>query len=188
MSAVDWDLIKREYCAGGLSLRDIAKAHNEANPSATISHVSISTHAEENGWERSLKGRIRARAETLIQRAEEIKPGLEEAEDTEVIEANAQRLVTIRSDHRKDIARLKALGRRVMAHLESLSDEEIAGSDRMLKSAVDTLKAYVALEREAYNINEAPETVEDNAPLDRTEIARKVAFMLTREAIEKAKV
>jgi hypothetical protein len=187
MSAVDWDLVKREFCAG-LSLREIARVHNEANPGATVSHVSVDKRAKAEGWGRDLKEAIARKAEAMVQRAAEIRVGLDEATETEVIEANAERIAIVRGSHRRLVTRLRAQFDLMLKEFEQLPEGGRLSEEKAFKSMCEDAKTIIGLERQAYSVDSAPETVEDSAPLDRTEIARKVAFMLTREAIEKAKV
>jgi len=44
----------------------------------------------------------------------------------------------------------------------------------------DTLKTVIALEREAWGLATAPDKPADDAPPDRLDVARRVAFMFAR--------
>lgn len=117
---VDWAAIQREYEAGQLSLRAIAKAHG------LRSHSPIIKRAQENGWSRAkLSSRVKTRVqEKLIETdATEARPttatnarGLDE---DETIEAAAERGLQVVKSHRQDIARARDLVARMLGELDA---------------------------------------------------------------------
>lgn len=112
---IDWERIELDYRAGVLSVREIAAQHG-------ITHGAINKRAKRDGWDRDLSAKIKAKADTLVSKAEVSKEVSAEKADTErrTIESNAQAIADIRIGHRKDISRLKSL---VMALLKQLEDE-----------------------------------------------------------------
>jgi hypothetical protein len=181
--------VRLDYEAGILSLREVAKAHSTKDRS--FSHVTLKTFAEANGWTRNLKARIHAKAEEKAQReiAREQNPGLDAATEREVIEANAERIAQVRGEHRHDIKRARDLVLKLFKELEEA--ESLLELDRTLKLAVESLRSVVDMEREAYGMAkgaaEPPPPADGEDNVDLKELARGVAFMLTRAVIQKAK-
>lgn len=172
---IDWDAIEPDYCAGVLSLREVALKHG-------CSHVGLMKTAKERGWVRSLAAKIQAKAEAMVTTAvttpvTSMSPVTERA----VIDANAALVATIRSEHRRDIGRARALVGRLLGRIESLVEspelfEELGEAmkspgvrqDRLqliyrkvidlpqnikgLKELSEALRMLFALEREAYGI------------------------------------
>lgn len=175
--AIDWQAIELDFRAGVLSLREMAGAHG-------VSHVSIKKHADKAGWTRNLKAKIQAKADALVNRtlATSGLTGQAGADERTIIEANAQRIAQVRSEHRKDINRMRSLGTALLAELEGQTFDTVyiselgelmrnpddSGADRlneiykkitstpgridMAKKLVETTKSVIAMEREAYNI------------------------------------
>jgi len=97
-SKVDWERVECDYRAGSLSLRDMAAIYG-------VSHTAIRKRANKYCWDKDLKPKINARADTLVSRAEvsgEVSNTKLETEQ-EVINANATAIANIRLSHRKDI-------------------------------------------------------------------------------------
>ena len=59
----DWERIEQLYRAGLLSVREIAA-------SCGVSHTAIQKKAKAGGWERDLKAKINAKADSLVAKAE----------------------------------------------------------------------------------------------------------------------
>lgn len=174
----DWELIERDYRAGILSVREIAASHG-------VSHPAILKRAKRDGWDRDLAPRIQARADALVTKmavTAEVT-AKQRVTEREVIEANAERIAKVRSEHRGDINRMRTLGLTLLGELESQSanpedleklgellrapDER--GTDKLndlyhkiistpgridgAKKVAETLKIAIGLEREAYGID-----------------------------------
>jgi hypothetical protein len=181
--------VRLDYEAGILSLREIAKAHSTDGRS--FSHVTLKNFAEASGWSRNLQPKIHAKATEKVHRAiaREQDPKLDAATEREVIEANAERIAQVRGEHRHNINRARKLVLKLFGELEGA--ESLLELDRTLKVAIDSLRSVVDMEREAYGMAkgaaEPPPTGGDDDPVDLKELARGVAFMLTRAVIQKAK-
>lgn len=113
----DWERIEQLYRAGLLSVREIAV-------SCAISHTAINKRAKAEGWERDLKAKIRAKADSLVSKAEVSTQVSTEALVTErgIVEANAQVIASIRIGHRTDIGRSRRLANKLLDELEGLTD------------------------------------------------------------------
>jgi hypothetical protein len=200
--------VRVDFEAGVLSLREVAAKHSADGQ--TISHATVANWAKRFGWSRNLKSTIRRKAEEKLQRDLARAASTPEAKLTEsrVIEANATRIAQVRGEHRADIQRARALTLKLFEALEAqLSEELRAAADALAKDPasapkinvqlmasvnkqlIDALAKAIELERDAYGINdnipEAP--LADDRPIDRRELARHVAFMLTREALDQAR-
>lgn len=117
----DWEKIELDYRAGVKTLRQIAEEHG-------ISHVAINKRAKKDGWSRDLSGKIAARVEDLVTKEVVTKSVTSEARVTEreIIDANAQAIVSVRIAHRRDIQRSRGI---TMALLEEL--ERQTGTDNV---------------------------------------------------------
>jgi hypothetical protein len=161
--AVDWERIETDYRAGLMSLREIAAA----NPGP--SHVAIKRRADREGWTKDLSGKIAAEAERVVTR-KAVTDG-RVVTDKVVVEVNASAVAEVRLAHRADINRYRNLATRLLDELEAETarpesqasdnpDERLphkatlASRIANLRTASDTLRTLVALEREAWNIAE----------------------------------
>ncbi|WP_286974305.1 hypothetical protein [Pseudomonas sp.] len=176
---VDWEKIEHQYRVGLLSVREIAKAHG-------TSHTNINRRAKREGWDRDLKARVLARAETIVSRREcstrcsTISPETEK----QLIENGATVIADVRMSHRTDIARSRRLATALLAELEGMTEGRelfaqlgdllaspddngqdklndlyhkviaLPGRSKVMKEMSDTLKTLIALERQAYNLDE----------------------------------
>lgn len=113
----DWERIEQLYRAGVLSVREIAA-------SCGVSHTAINKRAKTNGWDRDLKAKIQAKADSLVSKAEVSTQVSTEALATErgIVEANAQVIASIRIAHRTDIGRSRRLANKLLDELEGLTD------------------------------------------------------------------
>lgn len=190
----DWELIESLYRAGVLSVREIATSQG-------VSHTAIQKKAKTGSWERDLKAKIKAKADSLVAKAEVATKVATEKLATEkgIVDGNAQVVADIRMAHRGDIGRNRRLALKMMEELEALTDnrelfaqlsELIAGVEegedgtsdayekmqqafrgalslpgrvKMSKDLSETLRVLIALERQAYGIDEgsSEESYED---------------------------
>ena len=120
--APDWEKIEADYRAGILSLREIAEAHPGVN------HVAITRRAKREGWSRDLSAKIRAKADALVtdHAVTADVTAQRHVSEREIIDANAQAIVSVRLSHRKDIQRSRRIA---MALLEEL--EQQAGGEQV---------------------------------------------------------
>jgi len=115
----DWERIEQLFRAGLLSVREIAAA-------CGVSHTAINKRAKAEGWERDLKAKIKAKADSLVSKREVSSKVSTEALATErgIVEANAEVIADIRMAHRTDIGRSRRLANKLLDELESLTDEQ----------------------------------------------------------------
>ena len=132
--APDWEKIEADYRAGVLSLREIA----DANPG--VNHVAIARRAKRDGWSRDLSAKIRAKADALVTDqavTADVTPRRAISE-REIIDANAQAIVSVRLSHRKDIQRSRRI---TMGLLEELEQQTGADNVAMLEQMGELLRS-----------------------------------------------
>ena len=113
----DWEAIERAYRAGLLSVREIAGA-------CGVSHTAIQKRAKIKGWERDLKAKIKAKADSLVAKREVATQVASKSVETEreIIEVNAEVIASIRMAHRGDISRGRRLTNKLLDELEGITD------------------------------------------------------------------
>lgn len=87
----DWESIERDYRAGVLSIREIAKSHD-------ISEGAIRKKAKANGWERDLSDRVAEKVRTELVRSE-VRTANPQTE-REIVEVAAATVVQVVRGHR----------------------------------------------------------------------------------------
>ena len=113
----DWEAIERAYRAGLLSIREIASTQG-------ITHGAVNKRAKRNGWERDLKAKIQAKADSLVsKRTVSTEVSTKQADtEREIIEVNAEVIANVRMAHRGDISRGRRLTNKLLDELECLTD------------------------------------------------------------------
>ncbi|WP_314102731.1 hypothetical protein [uncultured Stenotrophomonas sp.] len=111
---IDWERIEPSYRAGLLSVREIAAQHG-------ITHGAINKRAKRDGWTRDPQAKIEAKADALVSKQQVSREVSNEAKVSErvLVEASAQVIADIRLNHRKDIARARAMTMSLLEELES---------------------------------------------------------------------
>lgn len=166
-SKIDWEGIEREYRAGQLSIRGIAKQYG-------VSDTAIRKRAKAEHWERDLTKKVQervrsdlVRSEVRIPHAREVSP--ERLED-DIIEEAAKRGVEVIRSHRKDILKLRELSYKLMAEVEKnkeftalvgKGEKATAVKVRMstkeksevLRNISQALHRAIPLERQAFNLD-----------------------------------
>lgn len=178
---VDWDALQPHYEAGIRTLKALGEEFG-------CSNAAIVQHAKRRGWSRCLKGKIQAKADAkvaaaLVAQEHKDSPAgrLTEAIRVEV-ESEVQ--ARIRIEHRSDISRAKRIVNRLFERMETLefSEEgsivEVKEHANTAAKLVDAQHKLIALEREAYGIDQMAPPPKDDLPVDITEGARRLAFIL----------
>lgn len=100
----DWEAIESAYRAGLMSIREIASQHG-------ITHGAINKRAKRDGWERDLKAKIKAKADSLVSKREvSTQVSTEKALSERIlIEANAEVIANVRMEHRGGIRRAREI-------------------------------------------------------------------------------
>lgn len=117
--APDWEKIELDYRAGIKTLREIAADHG-------ISHGAINKRAKRDGWSRDLSAKIAAKADELVSKSAVSTPVSSESRiaERDLIDANAQAIVSVRLSHRKDIQRSRRITMGLLEELEQQTGVE----------------------------------------------------------------
>ncbi len=180
--AVDWERIEADYRAGVLSLREIASAYGLTH-GAINKRAKRDGWERDLGPKIKAKADALVSKQAVSRR---VSTGTSVTE-RQIIEANAERIAQVRGEHRSDIARARTLALQLLGELEAVSgnlaefeelgdllrNEDDRGQDKRaevyarvissagridsLKKLAETLKTLIALEREAYGLETAPE-------------------------------
>lgn len=142
---VDWARVEAQFCAGQMTLREIATEHG-------ISHTAIQKRAEAQGWTRDLTAKAKRRRDELVAkslvasnelvakeaRAQARKMALKEARDelgrkglvtsrkiAEHVQVEVQAQIQARAllAEREDVARARRLTMRLFGELETVTAE-----------------------------------------------------------------
>ncbi len=131
--APDWEKIELDYRAGIKTLREIAADHG-------ISHQAINKRAKRDGWARDLSEKISSKADELVAKTLVANSVAKEARvsEREIIDANAQAIVSVRLSHRKDIQRSRRI---TMGLLEELEQQTGADNVALLEQMGELLRS-----------------------------------------------
>jgi len=113
----DWEAIEREYRAGQLSIREIAKQYK-------ITDSAIRQKANALNWTRDLTNRVKAQVHNTLLCTELRTPHARTTE-REVVDAAAARGVEVILRHRRDCARLTEARDQLLVQLEGLGPEAV---------------------------------------------------------------
>lgn len=185
--AIDWESIERDYRAGVLSIREVAKLHN-------ISDKAIRNKAKAADWERDLSAKVAEKVRSELVRSESATQ--DPRTEREIVEVAAATVVQVVRSHRTRIKQGNELVELLTKQLMDVAgkrDEfetaiEIACAEdkspermtRLMKAVslgshatiavnlANATKVWVGLERQAFNIADAAEpdtTKNGNQPL-----------------------
>jgi len=176
----DWEAIEREYRAGMLSVREIARQYG-------VTDTAIRKRAKAEGWERDLSQKVREAARAKLVRADGSREGSQErrANDAQTVDFAAERQVEVVRQHRTAIGRGRDLTLRLLdeldasttcvGELEAMIEEETRGDSNstrrnsmmravslggratVMRDLSTAAKNWIALERQAFNMDEKPE-------------------------------
>ena len=179
----DWEAIEREYRAGQLSAREIARQHG-------ISDTAIRKRAKAGEWDRDLSEKVRSQARAKLVREDGSQPGshLSHESEARTVEGAANRQVEVVRQHRHAIARGRDLTLRLLdeldattshvGELEEAIEAETTGDKTgqrraammkavglpsragVIKDLSAAAKNWVALERQAFNLDDGSSDVD----------------------------
>jgi hypothetical protein len=157
----DWEAINRDYRAGLLSVREVAKVHG-------VSHTAIQKRVKKypNQWKRDLTKQVQAAVSRKLV-ADEVAT----ASDDEIVEEAAEKSLQIIRAHRKSIARLAEAESALLAELQDnptrlyLAQYQgrviqkvvaIAATERAtaLHALASTQEKRIRLERQAFGLKD----------------------------------
>lgn len=107
----DWEAIEREYRAGQLSIRELARQHG-------ISDKAIRKHAAAQGWDRDLTEKVNQKVRTALVRSEVRTSNACGPAEREIVEAAAARGVEVVRSHRSLLGRLHRIADTLLGRME----------------------------------------------------------------------
>lgn len=111
----DWKVIEADYRTGIKSLRAIGKEHG-------ITEAAIRKRAKRDLWSRDLDARIQQKADEMVRKqavVREPSSQLKPADETTIIEANADLVYQVRMRHRKELSQLTEIKDKLLDHVET---------------------------------------------------------------------
>lgn len=179
---VKWDLIDGDWKAGIKSMQAIADSYEEAT-GKKITPAGIKKHYDDLGIPRDLSGKIKAKADELVNRAlvnDLVKNDISLTESV-VVEENAKNSAAIQISERKDVSKARDIVMSLFGELEhQVNNKELyeklgeilesqdenkmreiyskvisfGGRVSSMKSLADSLKTMIDLERRVYKIDD----------------------------------
>lgn len=162
----DWEAIERDYRAGQLTAREIARQHG-------VSHTAINKRAKAESWVQDLSKAVRQAAEAGLVSSE-----VSSGNTREAVQAAAQRVVEVVRSHRKDIKFGRDLTERLLSELDGTTSkvgeiEEIIAKETepgprrgammravslpsragVIKDLSQAMQRLITLERQAFSID-----------------------------------
>lgn len=181
---IDWEAVEREYRAGVVSVREIARKFE-------VSDTAIHKRAKAEGWERALASKVREAVREKLVRSDSLQAGLQpgRATDAEIVDASASLITGIITSHRRDLTQLHGLKRILAERLSQvlhgikpdgpcLGEKESPGD--LLEKLSRVTSRLIPLERQAHNLDER-EPAGGRSPID-TAVRETIAGELTRLA------
>lgn len=180
--ATDWDAIEREFRMGLRTNSAIARSFG-------ITEGAIRKRAKAEGWTKDLNARVKAKADALV-RKREVRATVRESQrvsETREVEIAALQQVDIRMAERRDIVKARQLLNDLMADIEAATARaaepvDTAAMDATalakhheartralgtraanLKTLSESLRNLIALERQAFGIDDTPADLDGRA-------------------------
>lgn len=134
---VDWDRIEPDWRAGVKSVQQMADEYTEAT-GISVTRGGINKHFKELGVERDLAAKVQSKAKAIVSAAMVSGKVSTEttATDSQIINASAMSVATVRIAHRNDISSSRALVQRMLAEIELQTDSPEL-FDRLAKLVMD---------------------------------------------------
>ena len=176
---IDWESVEIQYRAGIRSLKDIGREF-DVSDAAIVKRAKRDGWTRDLRAKIHAKAESKV-SESLVSAEVSAQTKVRERE---VIEANAVAIADVRLAHRRDIRRSRSLANKLLEELEGLTDNrelfeqlgelmhspddkgmdrlndlyrkvvELPNRTKVMKDLAETLKTLIALERQAYNLDE----------------------------------
>lgn len=153
----DWEAIEREYRAGQLSVREIARQHGVSAP-------AVVQKAKRLGWERDLSASVREAVNAkLVKETASVNADVNRLNAREAVDLAAARGVDVVLRHRRDIAKLESLRSKLTEKAEALVEgvstlDALGDAVQAVEGLGRTMARLVPLERQAFNLDEDKQT------------------------------
>jgi hypothetical protein len=108
---IDWEMIEREYRAGQLYIRQIARQ-------ADVSEAAIRKRAKERGWDRDLSDQVRAGVRSRL-----VRTDVRTVDTKEAVEVAVRRGVEVVRQHQSSLGRATRLALRLLDELDESTSQ-----------------------------------------------------------------
>ena len=149
MTSPDWSAIERDYRAGQLSIREIARQRGRSD-------TAIHKRAKAKGWTRDLSGAVRTRVrESLV--CEGVRANLVvggKPSDAAIIDEAAAIGVAVVRSHRADIAGLRQAAAGLLDDVRLDVGLKVTDRARVIAELAMAMARLIPLERQAFGLDE----------------------------------
>lgn len=153
---IDWEAIEREYRAGQISIREIAREHD-------ISAPAIVKKAKIEGWDRDLSEKVKQSISNKLVNSE-VNTKVNTKSEREIVEAAATKGAEIIKLHRGGAEKQRDILYTLCNDLdEKIKDLKKDGKKQelldikecsiIMRNMTQSLKTIVDIERESFNLN-----------------------------------
>ena len=163
---IDWDEMQRDWVAGIVTVKSLSEKFG-------ISRAAIDKHWAKAGVERDLGAKIKAKADSIVARAQVARKvaQLDRATEREIIEANAMSVATVDLEHRAGCAKARKTLERLHEEFDSLSEDPLDKRISSFQKMISAQETLYALERKILNLDQpAP-------PTNITNLSMEVGFV-----------
>jgi hypothetical protein len=182
---IDWDAVEIEYSSGIKTLRQIGEEFG-------CSEGAVRKKAKERGWSRDLSAKIKLKADEEVRKreyAEEYANSPDKRiKEKEQVEIGAKLQSDIIMKHRSSLGKAREFADKLFSELEVDGELTTAQKTSILEKLTRTLSTLTTSERLAFGIDttfDPSKAAEEAAKqIDKTDLARRVAFMLTKAVKE----
>jgi len=149
---IDWESVERDYRAGVLSVREIARH-------AGVDEKAIRKRAKAKGWERDLTEKVRERVRTALVRTEvrsEVRTEADLRTEQEIVDTAAAQVIELVRQHRSDIRAQRDTADALRQELDAamaVGNLPLSARTAILKDLSMILKNLIPLERQAFNLD-----------------------------------
>lgn len=150
---IDWEAVEREYRAGLVSMREIARKYNLTAP-------AILKRARRDDWKRDLTARVKAAVNAKLVNDQVNVNNAQK--DEEIIEAAASQATRVVLCHRNDARQQSSIIARLLGEvdrrtgddkLDALKFDDIRITFAMLRDSSQALLKLTQIERQAYSLD-----------------------------------
>ena len=146
----DWERIEKEYRAGMVSVRKIARDNN-------ISHTAIQLKAKECSWDRDLSAKIQAE---LASKELSMQVATDPKLATEIVETTVDEIRGVLHNQRKNARKQQDIIRKLTSELnermsgETLSLDDIKACALIMNNLTQAFARLVTIERISYGLED----------------------------------
>jgi len=150
---INWALMDDDWCCGVKSLQGIADSYKEKT-GQSVTLAGIKKHYDNLGIPRDLSGKIKAKADSLVENelVKDLVKSNIKLKEADIVDANAQNNALIQIKQRKDVTRMRDIVAKLAEELEN--QESFNARVDCTKKLTESMKSLIDLERRVYKIDD----------------------------------